>query len=274
MRQIAIYGKGGIGKSTTTQNLAACLADKKRRILLLGCDPKADSTRLILSGKHQRTILDLLREEDPDDIAPEDLLKRGYGGITAGEAGGPDPGIGCAGRGIITAINLLEDLDVFEEQQDYVFYDVLGDVVCGGFAMPIREGKAKEIYIVCSGEIMALYAANNICRGVRRFAENGGVRLGGLILNERNTPGEQEVVSRFAERIGTRVIGNIRRDRVIQMAELHRQTVAEYAPDSRAGEDYRRLAEAVETNTLFVIPKPLKEDDFEAFAEEALRKYM
>ncbi len=274
MRQIAIYGKGGIGKSTTTQNLAACLADKHRKILLIGCDPKADSTRLILSGRYQRTILDYLREEEPDDITLEDLLQQGYGGIMVGEAGGPEPGIGCAGRGIITAINLLEELEVFEKNPDYVFYDVLGDVVCGGFAMPIREGKAKEIYIVCSGEIMALYAANNICKGIRRFAENGNVRLGGLICNERNTPGEQDVVRSFANHIGTRVIGTVRRDRMIQMAELHRQTVAEYAPDSGAGEDYRNLADAVETNTLFVVPKAMDGEVFEAFAEDALRKYL
>lgn len=274
MRQIAIYGKGGIGKSTTTQNLAACLADRGRRIMLLGCDPKADSTRLILSGKRQRTILDMLREDDAEDVELDDILRTGYGGILAGEAGGPDPGIGCAGRGIITAINLLEELDAYDPELDYVFYDVLGDVVCGGFAMPIREGKAQEIYIVCSGEIMALYAANNICKGIRRFAENGTVRLGGLICNERNTPGEREVVSAFAERLGTRVIGTVRRERVIQLAELHRQTVPAFDPDSEACSDYRALADAIEINHDFVIPETMDEEAFETFTEESLLRFI
>ena len=167
MRQIAIYGKGGIGKSTTTQNLAVALAELGKKLLLIGCDPKADSTRLILGGRVKDTVLDVMREKDEEDIELEDLVNIGFNGIRAVESGGPEPGVGCAGRGIVTAINLLESLGGYEADTDYVFYDVLGDVVCGGFAMPIREGKAEEIYIVCSGEMMSLYAANNICKGIQ-----------------------------------------------------------------------------------------------------------
>ncbi|MBR3023856.1 MAG: AAA family ATPase, partial [Oscillospiraceae bacterium] len=174
MRQIAIYGKGGIGKSTTTQNLTAGLVERGNKVMVVGCDPKADSTRLLLGGLAQKTVLDTLRENG-DDIELEDIIKEGYGGTLCVESGGPEPGVGCAGRGIITSIGLLESLGAYTDDLDYVFYDVLGDVVCGGFAMPIREGKAKEIYIVASGEMMALYAANNISKGIARYATQGGV---------------------------------------------------------------------------------------------------
>jgi len=185
IRQIAIYGKGGIGKSTTTQNLSAGLAQLGKQIMVVGCDPKADSTRLLLGGMAQKTVLDTLREHG-EGVPLETLMRTGFGGIRCVESGGPEPGVGCAGRGIITAIGMLENLGAYTEDLDYVFYDVLGDVVCGGFAMPIRESKAKEIYIVASGEMMALYAANNISKGIQRFAANGKVRLGGIICNSRN----------------------------------------------------------------------------------------
>ncbi|HCF49662.1 MAG TPA: nitrogenase reductase, partial [Syntrophomonas sp.] len=165
MRQIAIYGKGGIGKSTTTQNTVAALAEAGNKVMVVGCDPKGDSTRLILHGLTQKTVLDTLRDEG-EDIELEDIMRVGFGDTRCVESGGPEPGVGCAGRGIITSINLLESLGAYTPELNYVFYDVLGDVVCGGFAMPIREGKAKEIYIVASGELMALYAANNICKGI------------------------------------------------------------------------------------------------------------
>ena len=157
LRQIAIYGKGGIGKSTTTQNLTAGLVEHGKKVMVVGCDPKADSTRLLLGGLAQKTVLDTIRDEG-EDVELDKIVREGYGGTRCVESGGPEPGVGCAGRGIITSINMLENLGAYTDDLDYVFYDVLGDVVCGGFAMPIREGKAKEIYIVASGEMMALYA--------------------------------------------------------------------------------------------------------------------
>ena len=172
MRQIAIYGKGGIGKSTTTQNLVAALAEAGKKVMVVGCDPKADSTRLLLGGLAQKTVLDTLREEG-EDVELDKILKPGFEGTMCVESGGPEPGVGCAGRGIITSINMLESLGAYTPDLDYVFYDVLGDVVCGGFAMPIREGKAKEVYIVGSGEMMALYAANNIAKGIQKYATSG-----------------------------------------------------------------------------------------------------
>ncbi|MBQ2503227.1 MAG: AAA family ATPase, partial [Lachnospiraceae bacterium] len=189
LRQIAIYGKGGIGKSTTTQNLTAGLAELGKKVMVVGCDPKADSTRLLLGGLAQKTVLDTLREEG-DDVELDRIIKVGYKGTRCVESGGPEPGVGCAGRGIITSINLLEEQGAYTDDLDFVFYDVLGDVVCGGFAMPIREGKAQEIYIVASGEMMALYAANNISKGIRKYANAGGVRLGGIICNSRNVDRE------------------------------------------------------------------------------------
>jgi nitrogenase iron protein NifH len=261
MRQIAIYGKGGIGKSTTTQNLTAALSTMGKRVMQIGCDPKADSVRMLVGGQRQPTVLDTLREDG--DVKLEDILITGFGGIKCVESGGPEPGVGCAGRGIITAIGLLENLGAYTHELDYVFYDVLGDVVCGGFAMPIREGKAQEIYIVASGEMMALYAANNICKGIQKFAESGGTRLGGIICNSRNVDREKELVSTFAESIGSRMIQFIPRDNIVHQAEIRKQTVIEYAPESDQAKAYLGLAANVDGNATFAIPKPLKYDELE-----------
>ena len=264
MRKIAIYGKGGIGKSTTTQNTVAALAEMSRKVMVVGCDPKADSTRLLTGGLAAKTVLDTLREEG-EDVELEDIQREGFKECLCTESGGPEPGVGCAGRGIITSINLLEQLGAYDDQVglDYVFYDVLGDVVCGGFAMPIREGKAQEIYIVCSGEMMAMYAANNICKGIVKFAEAGGVRLGGLICNSRNVDNERELIEALAQRLGTQMIHFVPRDNDVQRAELQRKTVIDWAPECAQADEYRQLAKNIETNQMFVVPTPLEVDDLE-----------
>jgi nitrogenase iron protein NifH len=267
LRQIAIYGKGGIGKSTTTQNLTAGLAERGKKVMVVGCDPKADSTRLILGGLAQRTVLDTLREEG-EDIDLDYIMKKGFKKIRCVESGGPEPGVGCAGRGIITSIGLLERLGAYTKDLDYVFYDVLGDVVCGGFAMPIREGKAKEIYIVASGEMMALYAANNIAKGIQRYANQGGVRLGGVICNSRNVDRERELLRAFAEELGTRLVHFIPRDNVVQRAEINRKTVIEYKPDEKQADEYRTLAKSIEENDHFVIPRPMTPERLEEILVE------
>jgi nitrogenase iron protein NifH len=259
MRKVAIYGKGGIGKSTTTQNTVAGLVDALgRKVMVVGCDPKADSTRLLLGGLAQKSVLDTLRDEG-EDVELDDIRKGGFG-----------PGVGCAGRGIITSINMLESLGAYEEDQnlDYVFYDVLGDVVCGGFAMPIRDGKAEEIYIVCSGEMMAMYAANNICKGIMKYAQSGVVRLGGLICNSRNVDNEREMIEELARRLGTQMIYFVPRDNMVQRAEINRQTVIEYAPDHQQADHYRNLARAIDGNEMFVIPQPLQVEDLESLLME------
>ena len=264
MRKIAIYGKGGIGKSTTTQNTVAGLAEMGRKVMVVGCDPKADSTRLLLGGLAQRTVLDTLREEG-EDVDLADVRKMGFSGTLCTESGGPEPGVGCAGRGIITSINLLEQLGAYAESEklDYAFYDVLGDVVCGGFAMPIREGKAQEIYIVVSGEMMAMYAANNICKGIVKFAEAGGVRLGGLICNSRKVDNEKEMIEAFAGALGTQMIHFVPRDNMVQRAEINRKTVIEFEPKHSQADEYRTLARKIENNTMFIVPKPLAIDALE-----------
>jgi nitrogenase iron protein NifH len=264
MRKIAIYGKGGIGKSTTTQNTVAGLAEMGKKIMVVGCDPKADSTRLLLGGLSQETVLDTLRNEG-EDLDLEDIRKTGFKGVICVESGGPEPGVGCAGRGIITSINLLEQLGAYSESEelDYAFYDVLGDVVCGGFAMPIREGKAQEIYIVVSGEMMAMYAANNICKGIVKFAEAGGVRLGGLICNSRKVDNESEMIRAFAEKLGTQMIHFIPRDNMVQRAEINRKTVIDFDPVHPQADEYRSLARKIDSNTMMVIPKPLAIDTLE-----------
>ncbi|MGE0083727.1 MAG: nitrogenase iron protein [Desulfococcaceae bacterium] len=264
MRKVAIYGKGGIGKSTTTQNTVAGLAEMGNKVMVVGCDPKADSTRLLLGGLAQRTVLDTLREEG-EDVDLDDVRKRGFSNTWCTESGGPEPGVGCAGRGIITSINLLEQLGAYadSEKLDYVFYDVLGDVVCGGFAMPIREGKAQEIYIVVSGEMMAMYAANNICKGIVKFAEAGGVRLGGLICNSRKVDNEQEMILALADKLGTQMLHFVPRDNMVQRAEINRKTVIEYDPAHPQADEYRTLAKKINDNEMKVIPKPMAMDELE-----------
>lgn len=270
MRKIAIYGKGGIGKSTTTQNTVAGLAEMGKKIIVVGCDPKADSTRLLLGGLAQKTVLDTLREEG-EDVVLEDVVKIGYRGTRCVESGGPEPGVGCAGRGIITSVNLLEQLGAYDpslNETDYVFYDVLGDVVCGGFAMPMREGKAQEIYIVCSGEMMAMYAANNISKGIVKFAEAGGVRLGGLICNSRKVDNEENMIVAFAKKLGTQMIHFVPRENVVQRAEINRKTVIEYEPMHAQADEYRMLAKKIDQNKHFVIPTPLEIEELESLLIE------
>ncbi len=267
MRQIAIYGKGGIGKSTTTQNLTAGLTELGKKVMVVGCDPKADSTRLLLNGLAQKTVLDTLREEgEIDDLSY--IVKEGFGGTRCVESGGPEPGVGCAGRGIITSIGMLEDLGAYEDDLDYVFYDVLGDVVCGGFAMPIREGKAQEIYIVASGEMMALYAANNICKGIQKYALKGGVRLGGIICNSRKVDRERDLLEAFAKELGSQLIYFVPRDNEVQRAEIQKKTVIDHNPEHPQAQEYRNLAQAIEDNQMFVIPKPMTQERLEEILTE------
>jgi nitrogenase iron protein NifH len=269
MRKVAIYGKGGIGKSTTTQNTVAGLSTMGKKVMVVGCDPKADSTRLLLGGLSQQSVLDTLREEG-EDVELEDIRFQGFGETLCVESGGPEPGVGCAGRGIITSINMLEQLGAYDAEQnlDYVFYDVLGDVVCGGFAMPIRENKAEEIYIVCSGEMMAMYAANNICKGIMKFAETGNVRLGGLICNSRKVDNEKEMIMEFAKRLGTKMIHFVPRHNDVQRAEIQRKTVIDWNPECEQATEYRTLADAIENNDMFIVPNPLSIDELESLLME------
>jgi nitrogenase iron protein NifH len=263
MRQIAFYGKGGIGKSTTQQNTMVALAELGHRVMIVGCDPKADSTRLVLHSKAQTSILSLAAEVGSvEDLELEDVLLEGMSGIKCVESGGPEPGVGCAGRGVITTIGFLEENGAYEDL-DYVCYDVLGDVVCGGFAMPIRQGKAQEIYIVTSGEMMAMYAANNIARGILKYAHSGGVRLGGLICNSRNTDREADLIEELARRLNTQMIHFIPRDNVVQHAELRRMTVIEYDPAARQAQEYRELARKIHENERKTIPTPITMDELE-----------
>ncbi|MBK1701412.1 nitrogenase iron protein [Thiococcus pfennigii] len=269
LRQCAIYGKGGIGKSTTTQNLVAGLAEAGKKVMIVGCDPKADSTRLILHSKAQNSVMELAAEAGSvEDLELEDVMAVGFGNVKCVESGGPEPGVGCAGRGVITAINFLEEEGAYEADLDFVFYDVLGDVVCGGFAMPIRENKAQEIYIVCSGEMMAMYAANNISKGIVKYANSGGVRLAGLICNSRNTDREDELIEALAARLGTQMIHFVPRDNVVQHAEIRRMTVIEYDPTCKQADEYRALAKKIIENKKFVIPAPCSMDELEELLTE------
>lgn len=244
MLKIAIYGKGGIGKSTVTSNLAAAFANMGKRVIQIGCDPKADSTINLLGGEPLRPVMNFMREEDeePDELAQ--ISKEGYGGILCIETGGPTPGLGCAGRGIIATFQLLEDMDLFAHYKpDVVLYDVLGDVVCGGFAAPIREGYAEKVLIVTSGEKMALYAANNISSAVRNFEDRSYARVFGIVLNHRNVENEMEKVQAFSEKIGVPIVGEVPRSDEIIRWEDQGKTVIEGNPDSEISKCFFDLAE-------------------------------
>jgi nitrogenase iron protein NifH len=263
-RKIAIYGKGGIGKSTTQQNTAAAMAHfYGKKVFIHGCDPKADSTRLILGGMNQKTLMDMLRDEGEENVNTN-IIKIGFKGIRCVESGGPEPGVGCAGRGVITAIDLMEKNGAYTDDLDFVFFDVLGDVVCGGFAMPIRDGKAQEVYIVASGEMMAIYAANNICKGLLKYAKQSGVRLGGVICNSRKVDREAEFLEEFTAAIGTKMIHFVPRDNIVQKAEFNKKTVVDFDHECNQAKEYGELARKIIENKDFVIPQPLKMDELEA----------
>ena len=266
MKKIALYGKGGIGKSTTASNLSAAFSEEGLKVCQIGCDPKNDSTRLLLGHICRQTVLDMVRDKE-DDVESADIVHTGYNGIKCVEAGGPEPGVGCAGRGIIVALEKLKSLEVITDE-DLILYDVLGDVVCGGFAVPIHEGYATDIYIVSSGELMSLYAANNIAKGVKRFALRGGVRLGGIIGNSRNTPNERALLEEFAKRLHTQLIAFIPRDVVVNKAENNRQTVLQYAPESAQAEVYRQLSRDIMSNEKLSVPTPMTFDELEKLVAE------
>ncbi len=244
MLKIAIYGKGGIGKSTTTANLAAAFSTLGKKVIQIGCDPKADSTMNLLGGHPVQPVMDYIREKDEEPEKIEEIAKEGFGGIVCIETGGPTPGLGCAGRGIITTFSLLEELELFETYHpDVVLYDVLGDVVCGGFAAPIREGYAEQILIVTSGEKMALYAANNINTAVKNFEDRGYAKVRGIVLNRRNVENEYEKVSAFAQANGLEIIADIPRSDDIIRYEDQGMTVIEGDADLEISKTYIALAE-------------------------------
>jgi nitrogenase iron protein NifH len=277
MRQLAVYGKGGIGKSMISSHISFALADMGMRVLHLGCDPKHDSTRLLLGGKMPRAILDILRESDfrtgtmelEDFIFESPLSATVSGTLFGAESGGPEAGSGCAGKGVTEAIRTLAALKVHEKLElDAVLYDVLGDVVCGGFSMPIKRGHAKEIYIVTSGEFQSLFASCNISRAIARFAALSGARLGGIIGNLRNMDNEQTILKSFAERIGTQVIGFVPYSEKIKAASGRGETLFQYAPDTPECDAMRQLAKNIVNNESLAIPAPMTFDELHHWWQE------
>ncbi len=245
MRRIALYGKGGIGKSTTTSNLSVMLAKQGYRVMQIGCDPKADSTRMLTGGKKIRPILEII-SSGRKDILLDELVTTGDCGIICAECGGPTPGVGCAGRGIISAFELLDKLQAFETiKPDFVLYDVLGDVVCGGFAMPLRKGYAREVYIVTSGEMMSMYAATNIVTAVSQFSSMGYAHLYGIIQNSRNVVNEDQLVSDLAKECGTVIVARIPRDPVVQESEAKCVTVAAMGTECGYFRAVEKLADSI-----------------------------
>ncbi len=245
MIQFAVYGKGGIGKSTTVSNISAALAEAGLTVMQIGCDPKADSTAALLGGRRLDTVIDLIRDRGRA-IPLEDMAVRGYKGVICVETGGPTPGLGCAGRAITAALETLKDKNAWEVfAPDVVIYDVLGDVVCGGFSVPMRTGYAGKVFILTSGENMAIHAGANIALAVRNFQDRGYASLGGIILNRRNVKNEDEKVAELASDIGAKLVGSLSRSDTVPDAEELGKTVIEAFPDSEMARQYRTLARAV-----------------------------
>jgi nitrogenase iron protein NifH len=267
IKQIAIYGKGGIGKSTTTSNLSAALSKAGYKIMQFGCDPKSDSTNTLRGGKYIPTVLDTLREENV--VKAYEVIFEGFNGVYCVESGGPAPGVGCAGRGIITAVQLFKQQKVFEELDlDFVIYDVLGDVVCGGFAVPIREGIAEHVFTVSSSDFMAIYAANNLFKGIQKYSNSGGALLGGLIANSVNAPYAKEIIDDFVKMTNTQVIEYIPRSVTVTQSELQGKTTIEAFPDSPQAKIYMSLANKIERHTDSRSPSPM---DVKALREWAAK---
>lgn len=268
MHKIAVFGKGGIGKSTFCANLAAIYAGRGLKVLLVGCDPKHDTT-VALTEKSPRTVVEAAAFMERRGGADE-LIARGRLGVDCVEAGGPEPGIGCAGRGISRMIELLDDGGLLKEgRYDVMLFDVLGDVVCGGFAAPLREGLADKICIVASEELMALYAANNIARAVRNYAANG-IGLCGLVANLRDPGADEGAVERFARLIGTKVLAFLPREPAVRRAEYLRRTVFEHAPDCALSRRIAGLADELlrADPAAAPVPQPLSDERFHELARE------
>jgi nitrogenase iron protein NifH len=265
IKQIAIYGKGGIGKSTTTSNLSAALSITGFNVRQFGCEPKSDSTNTLRNGKYIPTVLDTLREKSV--VKTRDVVFEGFNGIYCVEAGGPAPGVGCAGRGIITAVELFKQQRTFEELDvDCIIYDVLGDVVCGGFAMPIREGIAEHVFTVSSADFMSIYASNNLFKGIKKYSNSGGALLGGVIANSINAGYAREIVDDFAAKTRTRIVEYIPRSITVTQSELKGKTVIEAAPDSQQAKVYFGLADKIASHEVSETPSPLATPDLQAWA--------
>lgn len=264
MKQIAVYGKGGIGKSTLSANISAALSLNNKRILQIGCDPKHDSTKLLMRGLSIPTVLDYIKTKSPLEYRKSDILFEGFGKIGCIEAGGPKPGVGCAGRGIITAFELLETLHI-KDNYDMIVYDVLGDVVCGGFAVPIRREYSDSIFIVTSGEYMSLYAANNILRGIQNYDENRP-RLLGILYNSRNVKNEDDRVYKFAEAVKLPVFARIPRDDIFARAEKANVTVLELTQNEKnpVADIFKGIAKRICEGTEHFAANPLTDDELEA----------
>jgi len=266
-RSLAFYGKGVVGKSTVVSNLTAALAHKGRRVLQIGCDPKRDSSRNLIKTFPPTTLMDLL-SVGKTDLVPADILMDGGENVECIEVGGPKPGVGCAGRGLGRLFEELETMEIFDRGYDYVFYDVLGDVVCGGFAVPMRDGYAEEVYVVTSGEFMSLYAANNIARGIANYAEQGDIRMGGLIANVKDLAFDRALIEKFAARIGTHVVWYLEWNKIVYEAERRRKTVLRYAPEHAFAQEWLEMADAIEKQAKPHIPHPMSDTELDVFLEE------
>lgn len=266
--RMAFYGKGGIGKSTIASNVAAGFSSLGLKVLLIGCDPKGDSTRNIMGKKIPTVIHSIL--EKGENLQEQDFIKIGFNGIHCIETGGPEPGVGCAGRGIITMMEELKNHNVLQRDWDVIIFDVLGDVVCGGFSVPMREQYVDAVYIVSSSEFMSIYAANNIMKSIKRFSENQPPFFGGIIHNQRNDDSRDYIIDRFAKETLTEVLSKIPYSDEIALSELQALTVIEKTKESEVAGCFIELAKRILNQTKYTIPNPLNEQELELFSKQII----
>lgn len=283
IRQIAFYGKGGIGKSTIASNLAAVYAERGLNTMVIGCDPKSDCTRNLRGDVDIPTVLDVLREKGVaklgltelvggKQVDMDEIVHKGYKGVLCVEAGGPEPAVGCAGRGVIVVVDLLKKLGLYDSNLDVIIYDVLGDVVCGGFGMPLRRGLADDVFIVTSADYLSIYAANNICKGINRHASREGSPLGGIVYNVRGAIDDLALVEEFSYSVNSKVIGAIPNDATIMESEIYAKTTVEYNPESEIAGLFRDLATAIYENKETVSPAPLSKEELARLAQQIRQK--
>ena len=268
--KIAFYGKGGIGKSTIAANVSAALGADGKRVLHIGCDPKADSTRC-LTEKKIPTVLEQINRLG-EKLSREDIVFPGVFGVSCVEAGGPRAGSGCAGMGITAMEEELNRLNILEESWDAVIYDVLGDVVCGGFSVPMRKHYVQKVFVVTSADFMSLYAANNIMKGIKSCCGEEGKMLGGLILNHCQSDADREIAELFSERTGAKVLFGMEESREIKLSDYRKTAVLKAYPQGKAAKAFRRLSGLVTGHGEGTLPQPLDEEEMERFGQTIFEK--
>jgi len=265
MERIAIYWKGWIWKSTMSCNISASFSKIWKKTLQVWCDPKADSTKKLTNGRRIISIMDMLSKND-DFVWIDELVVKWFNWIDCIEAGWPIPWTWCAWRWISKMFEIFDDVDLLEEDYDVLLFDVLWDVVCWGFASPMRMWYWEKIFIVISEEIMSMYACNNICKAIKQYSRNG-IYVWWVIVNARSNTLDKEIIEEFVKKIWLEIIAFIPRSDVIACAEYKAKTVLEFDPEAKVIENFDKLVSDIISikKENQKDPKPMSEEEFDEF---------